>query len=153
MSFKDSLKQGGVGEHVVWNLLMKQKGIRSVIDVRDDKKFQEADVDFLVEDYNRQFMWVEVKTDMKAHESGNIVYELTTSNHTGCFEKTKSEYIMYYLPATKVVYMIHTQSLRNYVYQQMPKVYRMGDYAEGCLLKIEDLKRANVIRKTYTEVI
>lgn len=153
MDFKKSLDKGGVGEHVVWNLLMKQKGIRSVVDVRDDKKFQEKDVDFLVEDYNHQFMWVEVKTDYQAHKSGNIVYELTTSNHVGCFEKTKSEYIMYYLPEIQTVYMIHTKSLRNYVYQQMPSVYRMGDYAEGCLLKIEDLKKAGVIRRTYTEVI
>ena len=97
MSCSDSLKNGGYGEHAVWNMFNKMPKVRSVVDVREDKMFQSLDIDFLVENIDRQFSTIEVKTDYKAHETGNIVYEVTTSGNIGCFEKTKAKYKAYFV--------------------------------------------------------
>ena len=151
--FSESLKEGESGEHVVWNMLQNQKNIRSIVDVRKDKKFQEMDIDFLVENMNRQFTSIEVKTDFKAHETGNLVYELSTSSNIGCFEKTQAEYIMYYIPAEKVVHMIDVVGLRTYIHKVRPVERKMGDNAMGFLLPIRDLIKAKVIKYTYEGVM
>ena len=151
--FEESLKEGESGEHVVWNMLQNQPNIRSIVDVRKDKKFQEQDIDFLVENMNRQFTTIEVKTDFKAHETGNLVYELSTSRNIGCFEKTQAEYIMYYIPAEKVVHMIDVVGLRTYIHKVRPEEKKMGDSATGFLLPIKDLIKAKVIKYTYKGVM
>lgn len=151
--FSDSLKTGEFGEHAIWNLFMKQSWVRSVIDVRSDKAFQEQDIDFLIEDVRRQFTPIEVKTDYKANETGNIAYELTTSGNMGCFEKTKAKYIMYYIPGNETAHMIDVIKLRTYIHEKRPDEIRMGDRASGFLLPIDDLKVAGVIKKTYEGVV
>ena len=153
MSFEESLKHGGFGEHAIWNMFSKMKTVRSVVDVRDDKVFQEKDVDFLVENMDRQFIWVEVKTDFVGHKSGNIVYELTTSGHTGCFEKTQAKYIVYYFPHAETAHLIDVKKLRNYIYEAQPNLIKMGDNAEGFLLPITDLQKQKVIVRTMKGVI
>lgn len=150
--FKECLRDGEIGEHVVWNILQKSKTVRSIVDVRMDKEFQAQDIDFLIENNERQFTPIEVKTDFKAQETGNIVYELSTSGHLGCFEKTKAKYIFYYIPSGNVVYMIDVVAMRTYLHRVRPEARQMGDNATGFLLPIEDLKRARVIKYTYTDV-
>ena len=151
--FSESLKEGESGEHVVWNLLQKQSNIRSVVDVRQDKTFQEQDIDFLVENINRQFTSIEVKTDFKAHETGNLVYELSSSNNIGCFERTQAKYIMYYIPASKVVHMIDVEELRTFVYKNRPDEVKMGDNATGFLIPLQELIKRKIIKYTYKGVM
>lgn len=151
--FSESLKEGESGEHVVWNILQKSPKVRSIVDVRMDKEFQSQDIDFLIENIDRQFTAIEVKTDFKAHETGNIIYELSTSGHVGCFEKTKAKYVYYYIPASKVVYMIDVIALRTYIHKVRPEERKMGDNATGFLLPIRDLINAKVIKYTYEGVM
>ena len=150
--FSESLKEGEMGEHVVWNILSKSTSVRSIVDVRQDKNFQEQDIDFLIENDKRQFTPIEVKTDFKAQDTGNIVYEVSTSGHIGCFEKTKAKYIYYYIPAKKVVYMIDVKAFRTYLQKARPEEMKMGDNATGCLIPIDDLIREKVIKHTYEGV-
>lgn len=150
--FDKDLKDGEIGEHVVWNLLQKSSKVRNIVDVRQDKVFQSQDIDFFVENFDRQFTPIEVKTDFKAHETGNIVYEISTSGHLGCFEKTKAAYIYYYIPVSKIVYMIDVVALRTYIHQLRPEEKKMGDNATGFLLPIKDLLNAKVIKYTYKNV-
>jgi len=150
--FSESLKEGESGEHVVWNILSKSTTVRSIVDVRQDKNFQEQDIDFLVENDKRQFTPIEVKTDFKAQDTGNIVYEVSTSGHIGCFEKTKAAYIYYYIPAKKVVYMIDVKAFRGYLQAARPEERQMGDNATGFLIPIDDLIRTRVIKHTYEGV-
>lgn len=152
MNFKESLKDGGVGEHVIWNLFIKMDNVRNVIDVRDDKFFQEADVDFLVEQTNRQFTWIEVKTDFKAHETGNICYELSTNGNMGCLEKSKAKYVVFYLPLAETAYLTDLRALRTYIYTLHPKVVRAGDNAECVLVKIDELIKEKIIVRTWKGV-
>ena len=151
--FSESLKEGEAGEHVVWNLLNKQGWVRSIVDVRADKNFQEQDIDFLVENTGRQFAGFEVKTDYKAHKTGNIVYELSTSGHMGCFEKTKAKYIAYYIPEDKVVHLIDVVDFRTYLQKARPEEKDMGDNATGFVIPIADLKRERVIKMTFEGVV
>lgn len=150
--FSESIRYGEFGEHAIWNLLNKMKRTRSVVDVRKDKNFQEQDIDFLVEDLDRQFTPVEVKTDYKAQETGNLVYELSTSGNIGCFEKTQARYIIYYLPRIETAYFVEVSKLREFVKATKPKVVKMGDYSKGYLLSIKDLADSKVIVDTITDV-
>lgn len=151
--FEECLKTGGYGEHAIWNLFIKSPKVKSIVDVRDDKHFQELDIDFLVENLERQFTSIEVKTDFKAHETGNIVYEISTSNNVGCFEKTQAQFIAYFIPESRQVHMISVGALRRYISQVHPKEIRMGDNATGYLLPIEDLIKSKVIKITYEGVM
>ena len=151
--FSESLQEGGYGEHAIWNLLMKQAWVRSVVDVRDDLEFQKKDIDFLVENLRRQFTSIEVKTDFKAHETGNLVYELSTSNNIGCFEKTQAKYIVYFVPELKEAYWINVKALRTYIHKVRPDERKMGDNATGFLLPISELKKHGVIEKTFEGVM
>ena len=153
MMFANDLKAGGSGEHAVWNLFTKMQKVRNVVDVRDDKDFQEKDIDFLVENLDRQFTPIEVKTDFKAHETGNLVYEVTTSGHIGCFEKTQAKYIAYFIPKAEEVHLVDVKKLRSYIHSTQPEPRDMGDNAKGFLLPIEDLKKNKVIVTTYEGVI
>lgn len=153
MSFSESLKHGGYGEHAVWNLFNKLSTVRSVVDVREDKHFQEDDIDFLVENDKRQFFSVEVKTDYKAHETGNIVYEVTTSGNVGCFEKTKAKYIAYFVPHSEEVHMINAEKFRKFIHNIDRQPKDMGDNASGYLIPIEDLKKNKIIFYTYEGVV
>lgn len=151
--FSQSLLEGESGEHVIWNLLMKSRDVRSVVDVRQDKNFQEMDIDFLVENGERQFTPIEVKTDFKAQDTGNIVYEISTSGHLGCFEKTKARYIYYYVPGDKTAYMIDVKAMRTYIHEVRPEEKQMGDKSTGFLLPIRDLIDAKVIKRVHKGVM
>lgn len=153
MTFQRSLKEGGYGEHTVWNLFNKLPKVRSVVDVREDKNFQEQDIDFLVESDKRQFFSVEVKTDFKAHDTGNIVYEVTTSGNIGCFEKTQAKFIAYFIPESEEVHLIDVKRFREYVNRIRPEPRPMGDNATGYVIPIESLKENDVIICTYEGVI
>lgn len=149
MGFNESLKSGLIGELIVWNALGHLESVKRVIDVRDDKRFQMMDVDFLVEMSSRQYIWLEVKTDYKATETGNIAYELRTSGNIGCFEKTKADVIAYYVPTSGYIYLIKAKELRMYVRNANYPIRRMGDASEGYLLPISELERDGVIYYEY----
>lgn len=146
------LHEGEKGELVVWNLFIKQKGIKSVVDVRDDLRFREEDVDFLIEDINRQFTKVEVKTDFMLDKTGNFAYEKESSKtyHTqGCFEKTKADFIAYYVPNINKVYLINVGLLRDFVHGSNLRLVQMGDDALGHLIPLNELKQREIIIKEY----
>ena len=153
MSFEQSLKNGSYGEHAVWNVLIKRPNVKTILDVRDDKNFQSMDIDFLMQTTDLQVVPIEVKTDYQAQETGNIVYELTTSGNIGCFEKTQAWYVAYFVPKKQEVHMIYVKRLRDFIKNHNLNVIRMGDYATGYLLPIEELKKNGVIVKTYEDVV
>ena len=149
---EEELREGEKGELIVWNLFIKQKSIRSVVDVRDDLRFREEDVDFLVEDINRQFTKLEVKTDLYADKTGNFAYEKESSKtyHTkGCFEKTKADFIAYYVPGLNKVFLLNVRLLRDYVNGSNLRLVQMGDDALGYLIPFKELAIREIITKEY----
>lgn len=142
--FQQDLKTGNIGEEIIFEFLKANIATRTILDVRHDKFFQDIDIDFIQETLQSEIRKIEVKTDTLAHKTGNLAYEHTSNkyyNTIGCFEKTRADYIFYYLTETKELYILHTESLRNYVSLNKNKLREvsMGDNALGYLVKLEDL--------------
>lgn len=142
--FQQDLKTGNIGEEIIFEFLKGNIATRTILDVRHDKFFQDVDIDFIQETLQSEIRKIEVKTDTLAHKTGNLAYEHTSNkyyNTIGCFEKTRADYIFYYLTETKELYILHTESLRNYVSLNKNKLREvsMGDSALGYLVKLEDL--------------
>ena len=148
--FNDELQFGEIGEYVVWNLLQREKQTRAIFDVRDDTRFfRGADVDFLVQDYNRDITWIEVKTDQVAYRTGNFVYEIEYNGKIGVFEKTKADFIAYYVPQSGIVYMLNVPALRKRVASGDYPIKEMGRSSKGYVIPIADLERFGVIAHEY----
>lgn len=142
--FQQDLKIGNVGEEVIFNFLEKNKATKTILDVRNDKFFQELDIDFIQETKQGEVRKIEVKTDTIAHKTGNLAYEHTSNkyyNTIGCFEKTRADYIFYYLTETGELYILHTNTLRSYITNNKNRLreVNMGDNALGYLVKLEEL--------------
>lgn len=147
--FQQDLKTGNIGEEIILEFLKENKATKSVLDVRNDKFFQDIDTDFIQETLQNEIYKIEVKTDTLAHKTGNLAYEHTSNkygNTIGCFEKTRADYIFYYLTETKELYILHTESLRNYVLLNKNRFREvdMGDNALGYLIKLEELIINNI---------
>lgn len=143
--FEKSIKQGELGECVVWNWLSKQDWCTNVVDLRKAKKFQDLDIDFLVFCQNKDARLVEVKTDYLAHLTNNIVYETSTSGNEGCFNKTQADLIAYYLPSSEQLYLLDVNRLKNLVKSHNFDKVKMGDKSEGYLITIKELKENQII--------
>lgn len=150
--FNIDTTRGKIGEDLVYKLLKNGKDCIDVIDVRDYAYFRDIDVDFIQIKNNCEPLKIEVKTDMQAHKTGNIVYEFISSsrlNTLGCFEKTKSDFIFYYLFKSGHLYLINTPKLKEYVSENKDdfRIVRVGDDAKGYLLPITDLLEAKVCKR------
>lgn len=152
-NFIKDMHTGKIGEEVVISILEEYEEVEFIMDVSDEKPFQKVDIDLLLFTNKGYVVPVEVKTDTMAHRTGNFVYEVyssKTKKTQGCFEKTKSQYIFYFLKATKEVYAIETKKYRQYVEENCKgkqKLIKMGDNAEGYLVKIKDLVEHEVAHK------
>ena len=142
MSFADDLKDGKKGEQLVQHLLESSGRFVSVWNCSDDKYFQSKDIDLMGITEDGRIAKYEVKTDRQAHETGNIVWEQTTSGNIGCFAKTESDYIMYYIAGNGRLYCFKTDSMRRYVQKRKTRLIHMGDNAQGYLLNIGELLKA-----------
>jgi len=148
-----SLKCGAVGERIAWDLLIHEPWVREVIDVRDDERMRNADIDFMVYDTKRQVRWVEVKADRVAIHTNRLAYEKTTSGNVGCLEKTKADYIMYYIipdgGQRGRMLIMPTKRLKEYAREcSLPEV-QMGNNATGYLFPIQELIDREVITKVW----
>ena len=143
--FWDDVIRGTIGEFVVFNAIWKLDSVKQVIDVRDDLFFQSVDVDFLVCDKNRQYTWLEVKTDYKTYETGNVIYELTTNGNPGCLEKTRASVIAFYVPQSGNIYLCKTDALRRCVRNNDYPLKEMGQCSKGYIVPLGDLERFGVV--------
>lgn len=143
--FEKDLNVGSIGERVVREWLENRKSTRQVVDVRQDKRSQQEDIDFLVENYKRQFYKVEVKTDRVAHKSGRIPYEVTSRGADGCAKRSKADYFAFYLLETKQIYLIDAEKWRNFIKHKNIKPENMGENATGCFTYIDDLIKEKII--------
>lgn len=143
------IRRGAIGENLVYELLKSGESCIDVIDVRSYDYFRGIDVDFLQIKSDGEPVKIEVKTDLQAHNTGNIAYEYVSSCNIktiGCFEKTKSDYIFYYLMKSGQLYLFNTPQLRAYVEKNKEewRLVRMGDDAKGYLLPISKLVAENI---------
>jgi hypothetical protein len=85
-----------------------------IINVEDDRAFQEFDID-LVQITNSDIVNIEVKSD--TYESGNFFFE-TVSNSAreteGCFMYTRADYLYYYFTKSRLAYILPMPSTRDW---------------------------------------
>ena len=125
--FTGSLKRGEKGEEIFIASLASSTAVKKVYDARSSAKYQDADVDFII-DVNWKSMLsalagstrvaVELKTDYTAYQ--NVYYEKSSCYelHTaGCMEKTKSDVLIYYYIRQKVFYVLKTKTFRDWVHE------------------------------------
>ena len=149
MGFITDNNVGHKGESIIYDYLINHPSTFNVINVSDDVWFQQFDIDFLQVTTDYDVNKIEVKTDRMADKTGNMVYEVYSDrrNYTkGCFEKTESDYIFYYLINTNILYIFDTQKLREWVleHQHNLKLVNMGDYALGYIIPLNDLKEISI---------
>lgn len=124
--FTGSLKRGEVGEEIFIASLAGSKAVKKVYDARRSAKYQDADIDFII-DLNQQSMLsaltgstsvaVELKTDYTTHP--NVYYEKSSCYelHTaGCMEKTQSDVLIYYYIRKNFFYVLKTDTFRDWVH-------------------------------------
>lgn len=124
--FTGSLKRGEVGEEIFIASLAGSKAVKKVYDARRSAKYQDADVDFVV-DLNRKSLLsdltgsktvaVELKTDYTRYQ--NLYYEKSSCYelHTaGCMEKTQSDVMIYYYIRQNCFYVLKTETFRTWVH-------------------------------------
>ena len=150
MAFSEDLAFGKAGERAAWLALLESPKTRQVLDVRDDLYFQERDIDFLQLDIKNKVNKIEVKTDRKAHETGNIAFETMSNSNDGCLARSEADYIYYYLDATGEVIIINLPILKGCLGNLKPEEIRMGDNARGYLIKIQDLLDLKIATKRGT---
>ena len=143
--FNSDVQVGNKGENIIYDYLMNHPSTDNVMDVSKSWWFQQFDIDFIQIDGDGDVNKIEVKTDRMADRTGNMVYEVYSDKRfytLGCFEKTKADYIFYYLINTNILYIFNTQELREWVleHQHNLKLVDMGDYALGYIIPLNDLK-------------
>lgn len=78
-----------------------------IINVEDDSRFQDFDIDLVKVSHDGRTINIEVKSD--TYDSGNFFFE-TISNASkgteGCFMYTRADYLYYYFTKSSNVYML-----------------------------------------------
>lgn len=114
-NFRESLKVGEVGEERILDYLQKSATVDKILDVRDNKMYQNIDVDLVVKMKTGDELKIEIKTD--TYRSGNIYYETMSAVETGSiggFEKTEADYLFYYFINLSTLYILDMNEYREW---------------------------------------
>jgi hypothetical protein len=150
--FKEDIERGEIGENIIYNYFINLSNVNNVIDVRDDEKYRDMDIDFIVIFSNGEKLNIEIKTDYEAHKTGNLPYEYRSNiknNTIGCLEKTKADYVFWYIYENQKIYKMDIKSVKKFIHSYKNKYSQidMGDNAKGYLLPIEWLKDEDMIEE------
>lgn len=109
-------RQEILGEQIIKNYFKNNPNIIDVIDVSQDKQYQDKDIDFLVKLKSGEDISIELKTD--TYDTGNIFYEAISNkeyNVLGCMIKSKAKCLFYYFIKTKELYIIDFNAYKKWV--------------------------------------
>ena len=150
--FASSLKRGEIGEEIFLSSFAGAKTVEKVYDARYSAKYQDMDIDFVIDFRQKSKLSelvgstsisIELKTDYTTHPNlyyeKYSCYELQTA---GCMEKTKSDVLIYYYINKNVFYVLKTDPFRDWVHahnEEFRKNFRQelgraGIYHKGGLL-------------------
>lgn len=114
--FNESIKVGNYGEEIIKSYLENNPNVIGVTDVSKDKKYQDEDIDFIVELEGWGYISIELKTDR--YDTGNIFYEAMSNVEykvPGCMIKSKAKCLFYYFIQTKELYIIDFKTYKEWV--------------------------------------
>lgn len=113
--FQKSYDIGKQGEEYIIQYIKSLENVLYIEDVREDKVYQNKDIDIVVTLKNNTKVKVEIKTD--TYDTGNIFYETMScieTNSIGCIEKTQADLILYYFINTKELYIFDTKEYKKW---------------------------------------
>lgn len=91
--WNEKLAEGKAGEEQVLAYWQGRLGANELLhDLRDDPAFRVIDVDFAVVHPVGGTVWYEIKTDKRAHETGNLFLEFEA------LETSKADYWLIFVP-------------------------------------------------------
>lgn len=151
MSFEEDVKFAEIGEKECLWLLTNSKKTKLVVDVRSDPFFQRLDIDFLQLDINNRVNKIEVKTDRKGHETGNLFFETECNSKEGCLQRSEADYVYYYLVETKETWVIVLPRLKNWLKMQDFNEVIVDGKTKGYLLNFLDLEMNGIAVKMKGE--
>jgi hypothetical protein len=119
-----SLATGNAGAKEVKRWLVQRGHV--VQSVEKAKPWQVRDVDFIVDG-----QFVEVKTD--THQPGALFAEVTVDGKPGYVFKSRADVLLYYFPASDVLYWVNMAWLTWLVHQEKPglKVFQVQSGRNG----------------------
>ena len=95
---KDCFDKGTKAEQIVYRYLTDKRDME-LTNVTKDKKYQDIDVDFLLDYKNRTF-YIEVKTDYKISQTKRFLLEYDSyvddKIYRGWMNKSKTDYLIWY---------------------------------------------------------
>lgn len=110
--------KGKCGEQIVYDYYC---GLGcAVIDVSEDKEYQQQDIDFLIDNIS-----YEVKTQTCTYTENKICIELTANverNYNGWFYTTAANYLVFVDKVNGILYKINTEDLREYYYKNKQNI-------------------------------
>lgn len=105
---------GDQGEREIYNYLKLLNPIY-IDDLTPDWREHWDKGDFRVSYDGNTYNYIEVKTDLHAYETGNMVIEFQSSqNHEGWFKYCKADELYIWLPQTREVITMDLQELRQH---------------------------------------
>lgn len=143
-AFKELLIQKGNKEvslaQFTEKLVMDEEGFFT--DVSKTPEFYEPDIDVILCTAPRNYIRLEIKTDTLTFKTGNVFFETKLASHAGWGLRSKADYIIYYLPQSKVFYAINLLALREYVESKNFEEIvckNKEDYSEGKRIPLQPL--------------
>ena len=140
MTFKEDLERAKPYETAIMQYANHLEDVKEIIDVREDKKYQDLDIDFIILYTDGGFNRIEIKADF--FTTNNFFLEVVSNKiyHTqGCLLKSQSEYIWYVFINLNELYIINTKKLKNWLYNTKVELTAGGDNALGVKIKRSDL--------------
>ena len=113
--FYDDLARGKRGEKLVYDALTARGSI--ITDLRDDREARFNDIDFLLEKDGKTTT-LEVKTDFRSEETGNLFIEYENSNnkshkYKGWYCYCKAQYLCFVQETARKAYIVLFDELKQ----------------------------------------
>lgn len=154
---KDCFDKGTKAEQIVYRYLRDKRDL-NLINVTKDKKYQDIDVDFLLDYKNRTF-YVEVKTDYKISQTKRFLLEYNTYKDDkvwrGWMDKSKTNYLIWYSFELNTMFILDFRKLKAWADTQPKK--RIKNPRENCpmdavFIDISKCKELGILKETIENV-
>lgn len=114
------LPVGKQGEEAAYRFLNSMSNVTHVEDVRDIEAWQKQDVDYRITLQDKSVKRVEVKTDTRIEQTGNVLFELTRIHHTattcayvGWSVFSQADFMLIYAPDTRAFRLFRFMDFRR----------------------------------------
>ena len=141
---------GNIGEQI-FCYRARQKHYE-VKDLTNDKNYWDKDIDFLVRNpITNESRYIEVKTDARLYETGNLYIELEnvhSKGGKGWYHFSEADIIAYcdYSAPEREIYLFSFEDLRATVNKRQHVTAKCGADSKGILVPLRELKEVPSFR-------